>query len=173
MALKSTTCTVEIDITDMDRNYYRTHTITLAHPATETDERMMVRILAFICQANDSLSFGEGPDEPAVWKRDTAGNVDLWIEAGEPDDKRLIKACAKAKQVVVYSYASSAPGWWNQTAPKVERDNLAVFHIQGVPTSRLNALAGREMKLHCMVQDGQVWLTGGDETVQLDIATLK
>jgi len=173
MAIKATSCTAELDITDVDRNYYRTHNLSLAHPATETDERMMVRLLAFACQAQESLSFGEGPDEPAIWKRDHAGNVDLWIEVGEPEEKKLAKACGRAKKVIVYSYASSAQGWWNQIGVRLERDNLTVMHIQGVPTSRLNTLADRDMKLHCMLQDGQAWLTGKEETVQLDIATLK
>ncbi|MBT9588308.1 YaeQ family protein [bacterium] len=173
MAAKVTTVTAELDISDMERNYYRTHNLTLAQPQSETDERLMVRVLAFALQADDLLRFGEGGEEPALWVRDTAGNPEVWIEIGEPDEKRLQKACARAKQVIVYSYASSAQGWWNRIGAKADRDNLIIYHIQGVPTSRLNTLCQREMKLHCMVQDGQVWLTGGDETVQLDVATLK
>lgn len=173
MAPKTTLFTAELDISDMERNYYRTHNLSLERPASETDEHLMVRILAFACQAHESLSFGEGSDEPAVWKRDPAGAVEAWIDIGEPDDKRLLRACGRAKQVIVYSYASSAQGWWNQIGGKVDRDNLTVFHLQGVPTSSLNKLVERNMKLHCMIQDGQLWLTGGDETVQLDIATLK
>ena len=139
---------------------------------SETDERLMVRILAFACQASDSLSFGETPEEPALWKRDGAGAVEAWIEVGEPDEKRLLKACAKAKQVIVYSYASSAQGWWNQVGAKINKDNLTIYHIVGVPTSNLNKLFDRDMKLHCMLQDGQIWLSRGEDTVQLDIATL-
>lgn len=173
MAAKSTTVTVELDISDMERNYYRTHHLTLTQGANETEERLMVRLLAFACQADDGLRFGEGADEPALWTRDTAGNPQLWIEVGETDEKRLQKVCGRAKKVVVYSYASSAPGWWNQIGSRCSRDNLEVYNFQGVPTSRLSALYSSDMKLHCMIQDGQLWLTGGDETVQIDIGTLK
>jgi len=173
MAAKTTTVTVELDISNMERNYYRTHNLTVTQGANETEERLMVRLLAFACLAEDNLRFGEGPDEPALWIRDTAGNPVLWIEVGETDEKRLQKACARAKQVVVYAYATSAPGWWNQIGTRSNRDNLAVHHFQGVPTSRLAALYSSDMKLHCMIQDGQLWLTGGDETVQIDIGTLK
>ena len=173
MAPKATMFTAELDISDMERNYYRTHNLTLARPASETDERMMVRILAFACQAGENLSFGEGAEEPALWKRDQAGAAEVWIEIGEPDEKRLQRACVKAKRVIVYAYASSAQGWWNQIGGKLERDNLTVYHILGVPTSTLNKLVSRDMKLHCMIQDGQIWVTGGDDTVQLDIDTLK
>jgi len=173
MAAKTTPYEVELDISDMERNYYRTHRFTLARGASETEERLMVRLIAFACQAGDGISFGEGPDEPVLWKRDPKGGVELWVEVGEPDDKRLLKACGRAKQVVVYSCASSAQGWWNQVGGKVERDNITVYHIRGVATSALSKLAERSMKLHCMIQDGQVWLTGGEETVQLDIDTIK
>lgn len=173
MAPKTTTITAEIDISDMERNYYRTHACTLTQAATETEDRVMVRILAFALQADDALRFGESQDDPALWTRDTAGNVDLWIEVGETEEKRLQKACARAKKVIVYAYASSAPGWWNQIGGRSDRDNLTVYHIQGVPTSRLSSLYARDMKLHCMIQDGQLWLTGGEETVQLDVVSLK
>jgi uncharacterized protein YaeQ len=173
MAAKGSTVTVELDISDMERNYYRTHNLSLTQAPSETDERLMVRILAFACQAQEALRFGESADEPALWSRDVAGNVETWIEIGETEEKRLQKACGRAKKVIVYSYASSAPGWWNQVGGRLERDNLTVYHIQGVPTSSLSQLARRDMQLHCMIQDGQVWLTAGDDTVQLDIATLK
>lgn len=172
MAAKATTVTAEIDISDLERNYYRTHKLTLTQGANETDERLMVRVLAYACQADDALRFGDGPDEPTLWVRDATGNVDTWIEVGEPDEKRLQKACLKAKQVLVYCYASSAQGWWNQIGPRLGRDNITIYHVRGVPTSRLNKLADRDMKLHCMIQDGQIWITGNDETVQLDIATI-
>ena len=173
MAAKATTYTAELDISDMERNYYRTHNLNVTSPPNETEERLMVRIIAFACQADDALRFGDTADEPAVWTRDQAGNVDLWIEAGEPDEKRLQKACVRAKKVIVYSYASSAQGWWNDIGTRLDRDNLTVYHIRGVPTSPLSRLVERNMKLHCMLQDGQVWLTAGDDTVQLDIDTLK
>ena len=101
MAAKTTPYEVELDISDMERNYYRTHRFTLARGASETEERLMVRLIAFACQAGDGISFGEGPDEPVLWKRDPKGGVELWVEVGEPDDKRLLKACGRAKQVVV------------------------------------------------------------------------
>lgn len=170
MAAKTTPCELEIDISDMERNYYRTHNVTIQRGANETDVKLMVRILAFACQADDGIAFGDTPDEPAVWKRDATGTVERWVDVGEPDDKRVVRACGQAREVVIYSSASSAQGWWNQVGPKVgARDNLTVYHLRGIATSALGKLADKSMKLHCMIQDGQVWLTGGDETVQLDI----
>ena len=169
MAIKTTPYEVEIDISDMERNYYRTHRFTILRGPSETEEKMMVRILAFACQAEDGLAFGEASDEPTLSKRDGSGNVERWIDVGEMDDRRLLRAAGVAREVVVYSAASSAQGWWAQVGPKVNRDNVTVYHFRGVPTSGLGKLADRDMKLHCMIQDGQVWLTGNEETIQLDI----
>lgn len=167
MAVKTTPYEVEIDISDMERNYYRTHRFTLQRGPNETEEKLMVRVLAFACQAEDGLVFGDSQDEPTVCKRDSSGAIENWIDVGEVDDKRLLRACGAARQVVVYSAASSAQGWWNQVGPKVNRDNLTVYHLRGVPTSGIGRLADRNMKLHCMIQDGQIWLTGNEDTIEL------
>ncbi|MBS2033914.1 YaeQ family protein [bacterium] len=169
MAIKTTPYEVEIDISDMERNYYRTHRFTLLRGPNETEEKLMVRVLAFACQAEDGLSFGDAAEEATLCKRDGTGAIERWIDVGEVDDKRLLRACNSSGQVVVYSAASSAQGWWNQVGPKVNRDNLTVYHLRGVPTSGLGRLAERDMKLHCMIQDGQIWLTGNEDTIELAI----
>lgn len=172
MAVKTNTYQVELEIVDTERNYYRTHNLTLSRPQSETEEKTMVLLVAFACQAADGLVFGDSPEEPTMLTRDGAA-IDHWLEVGEPDVKRLLAACSKAKQVIVYAYASSAPGWWNQTSAKADKENLSIYHILGVPTSGLGKLLQRETKLHCMIQDGQIWVTADDVTVQLDIDTLK
>ncbi|MFN8606943.1 MAG: YaeQ family protein [Vulcanimicrobiota bacterium] len=172
MAVKTTPYEVEIDISDMERNYYRTHRFTLLRGPNETEEKLMVRVLAFACQAEEGLAFGDSAEEPTVCKRDATGAIERWIDVGEVDDRRLLRACSSARQVVVYSAASSAQGWWNQVGPKVNRENLTVYHFRGVPTSGLGRLAERDMKLHCMIQDGQIWLTGNEETVELALDRL-
>jgi len=107
-----------------------------------------------------------------LWQKDLTGVLDVWIEIGHPDEKRILKACGRSRQVVVYSYASSSAIWWNQMAPKLERaKNLSVFHIP--QATALSKLAERNMKLHCMIQDGQVWLTAGDETVSLELTKFR
>lgn len=175
MALKSTIFKAELDIADVERGYYETHSLTLARHSSETDERMMVRLMAFACHAHEFLAFTEGlgnPDEPDLWQKDLTGVIDLWVEVGQPDEKRILKACGRARQVAVYCYASSSAIWWKQIGPKLERaKNLTVYHIPGA--SQLEKLAERNMKLHCTIQEGQLWLTAGDETVQIERVKLR
>lgn len=177
MALKATIFKAELQIADMDRHYYGDHALTIARHPSETDERMMVRVLAFALHAHEALSFGKGlstDDEPDLWQKDLTGAIDLWIDVGQPDEKRILKACGRAAQVVVYSYSSNSGIWWNQAGSKLDRArNLSVMNIPSATSLELAKLAQRTMQLHCTIQDGQVWLSGGDQTVQIDLAALK
>lgn len=177
MALKSTIFKADLQIADMDRHYYADHALTIARHPSETDERMMVRLLAFALHAHDSLSFGKGlstDDEPDLWQKDLTGAIDLWIEVGQPDEKRLLKACGRSMQVVVYSYSSASHIWWSQIAGKVERaKNLRVLNLPVDASAALGKLVQRTMQLQCTIQDGLVWMSSGDQTVQLDLTVLK
>jgi hypothetical protein len=105
MALKSTIFKIDLQIADMDRGYYADHALTIARHPSETDERMMARVLAFALFAAEDLSFGNGlstNDEPDLWRRDLTGEVLLWVDVGQPDEKLIRKACHRARQVVVW-----------------------------------------------------------------------
>ena len=177
MALKATIYKAELSIADMDRNYYDTHTLTLARHPSETDERMMVRLLAFAIHAHEHLTFTKGlfdTDEPDLWQKDLTGAIQLWIEVGQPDDKKLMKGAGRSEQVVVYSYNATSHIWWKALANKVDRaKNLSVINLQSEATEQLAKMAQRTMQLQCTIQDGQIWLTDGAETVLIERETFK
>ena len=69
MAQKATIYKVELSVSDMDRNYYETHNLTVAKHPSETDERLMLRIIAFALNAHEKLEFSKGistDDEPDI-----------------------------------------------------------------------------------------------------------
>lgn len=177
MALKATIYKAELSIADMDRNYYATHSLTLARHPSETDERMMVRLLAFAIHADEALSFTKGMfdvEEPDLWQKDLTDAIQLWIEVGQPDDRRILKGCGRSEHVIVYSYSAASPIWWKQLANKVERaKNLTVINLPSETTAALEKMAQRTMQLQCTIQDGQIWLTDGVDTVQVDREQLK
>ena len=177
MALKATIYKAELQIADMDRNYYQEHILTLARHPSETDERMMVRLLAFALHANEALTFTKGlfdTDEPDLWQKDLTGAIDLWIEVGQPDEKRLMKACGRAEKVIVYSYSATSNIWYKGIANKLERaKNLTVINIPAEASAQLEQLAKRNMQLQCTIQDGQIWLTDSVETVLIERETFK
>jgi len=178
MALKATIFKAELQIADMDRRYYGDHTLTIARHPSETDERMMVRLLAFAMHADGALSFGRGlstDDEPDLWQKDLTGTIEIWIDVGLPDEKRVRRACGRARQVFVYSYGGrGAELWWDQVNAKLGRvENLSVISLPAASTQALAALAFRNMQLQFTIQDGQIWISDKDKVVEVGPATLK
>lgn len=178
MALKATIYKAELQVSDTDRNYYQSHALTLAQHPSETEERLMVRLCVFALHADPALEFGKGlseDEEPALWKKSLTGDIELWIEIGQPDEKRIRKACGRARRVFIYCYQKrSAEIWWRQIEKQLERfDNLGVYSLPDIPVEALGKLIQRSMQLNCTVQDGQLWLSLDDQTVQLEPAAWK
>ncbi|VAX10914.1 YaeQ protein [hydrothermal vent metagenome] len=178
MALKATIFKADLQIADMDRNYYQDHALTLARHPSETDERMMVRLLTFVLHADTELSFTKGlstGDEPDLWLKELSGEIDLWIDIGQPDEKRIRKACGRARQVYIYCYSGrSADIWWEQNGAKLQRfKNLKVINLADNAGAALAGLAHRNMQLQCTVQDGQVWLVGDNGSVEVSFSEWK
>ncbi|HJV24281.1 MAG TPA: YaeQ family protein [Aromatoleum sp.] len=172
MALKATIYKADLSVADMDRGYYGDHNLTIARHPSETDERMMVRLLAFGLYADPALSFAKGlcvDDEPDLWQKDLTGAIERWIDVGQPDEKWIRKACGRADEVVVISFGRASDVWWNGVKDKVARlGNLTVWNLDSDIAPALAALTKRTMRLQCTVQDGQVWMTDGTETVVVE-----
>lgn len=159
MALKSTIYKIDLNIADMDRHYYGQHNLTVARHPSETDERMMVRLIAFTLFANDEISFGKGlsdEEEPDVWHKDLTGAIQLWIDVGLPTEKDIRKACGRARQVAVVLYGGRvADMWWAQNSKGLLKlDNLTVINLPD--TEALANAAARSLNVSCTIQDGEV-----------------
>ncbi|RLA17979.1 MAG: hypothetical protein DRQ62_14355 [Gammaproteobacteria bacterium] len=172
MAISSTINKISLNIADMDRHYYQSHELTVAQHPSETDFRFMVRLIAFMANASEQISFTKGldsDDEPDLWQKTLTDEIELWIDLGQPDEKRIRKACGRAKQVIIYTYDErKAKVWWEQQQSKLQRfSNLNVVHInaQGV-----EAMVKRSMQLQCNIQEGEIYLDDGELslTVTLD-----
>lgn len=178
MAQNSTIFKAELQITDMDRHYYASHQLTLARHPSETDERMMIRVLAFALNASEDLTFGKGmssEDEPDLWEKDLTGSVKRWIEVGQPDEKRIRKACGVSREVIIYPYSgNSADMWWEQNKRNIEKlDKVSVINIPFESTDVLGKLAQRGMQLQCTIQDGEIWFTDNNAALQVQLQALK
>lgn len=177
MALKSTICKADVQISNMDSHYYAQHSLTLAQHPSETEERLMLRVLAFMLHASETLEFGKGisnDDEAALWQKDLTDHVELWIEVGTPDEKRIRKACHRAEQVVIYTYGGRAvPIWWQHIQKTLGRfDNLRVINVAQETIDALSRLHERTMQLQCTIQDGAIWVSNNQETVPVTLEPL-
>ncbi|EAQ45945.1 hypothetical protein MED193_06119 [Roseobacter sp. MED193] len=169
MAQKATIYKVELSVSDMDRHYYETHKLTVAKHPSETDERMMVRLLAFALNANEQLELTKGlstDDEPDIWQKSLSGELDLWVALGLPSEKIIRQSCGKAKEVIVYSYGRTADVWWDKIKNSTTRfENLQVVNFSENETRELAELANRSMKLQVNIQDGDVMVSVDDRIV--------
>ena len=178
MALKSTIFKVNVAIADIDHGYYADHALTLARHPSETDERMMVRLVALalnahqlndMCNGDGTLAFGAGlsdPDDPDVSLTDFTGQKRLWIEVGQPEEKPIAKACGKADAVVLYPFHHAAEVWWKGMEGKLARqDKLQVWRLPSDTAQALAALAERSMQLQATIQEGALTLSSNLGTV--------
>ena len=172
MAIKATIFKVELNISDIDRNYFHDHKLTIARHPSENDVRMMARLVAFVLNAHEYLVLTQGVsrgDEPDLWRKDLNGNIEVWIDLGQPDEKRIRKACGRAKEVIIYAYSgNSANVWWKKINPNINRfKNLSVINLPAEAIQEMAALAQRAMDFPCTIQEGEVWISGRDKTVKI------
>ncbi len=171
-----------LQLAHLDRALYADHALTLALHPSETEERLMMRLLAFALETppddeRGALQFARGisdTEEPDLWQRDLTGSIVHWLEVGQPDARRLARACGRAERVSLYVYAAAAPIWWAGVRADVARlGNLAVWRIDAAESKALAGLAARAMQLQVTVQEGHVWFAAGDRTVEITPIVLK
>jgi len=168
MATKATIYRVALNIADMDEHNYSEHNLTIAKHPSENDLRLMVRVVAFILNADEDLIFCKGIDEdgePDLWQKDLSGDIKLWIDLGQPDEKRIKKACSKSEKVIIYTYQKGmAEAWFKQIEKSLKRfKNLSVVHIGS--DSNLEQLVQRSMALQCNTIDRELTLIDDDNSI--------
>jgi len=178
MAQKATIYKAEVNLANMDKDIYLDQNLTIAQHPSETVQRMMLRIVAWALNADERLIFSKGlsdEDEPDLWQKSYSDEIELWIDLGTPDEKRIKKGSVRAKQSVIFSYGTnSAKDWWKQNASAANKfDNLSVYFVNDDMMEALSELASRTMQLQFSISDGDIWLTSGDNSVQLEIECWK
>lgn len=172
MALGATIYKIELHVADNDRHYYGSHALTIARHPSETAERMMVRLIAFSMHADENLAFTRGlseADEPDIWLKDLTGEVDLWVEVGQPTDTRILRACGLAEQVVVYCFNGHASKiWWDSISKKMDRaKNLKIICLPSENIRSLATQVERSMVMHVNIQENELLITTGNKTISL------
>ena len=168
MATKATIHKALLNIANMDSHYYAEHNLTMAKHPSETDLRLMVRLISFILNADDTLAFSKGisqDDEPDLWKKSLGGEIELWIDLGQPDEKRIKKACGRSEEVIIYTYQEGmAAAWWKGIQTSLTRfKNLKVVSLE--IEGDIEALAKRAMSLQANISDGELTLIDEDQSV--------
>lgn len=176
MAIKATISKANVQLSDIDRGLYADYPVVIARHPSETDERMLIRLLAFALNVpadgdHGPLEFAKDmwdADEPSLWQKDYTGDILHWIEVGQPDEKRLLRMTARVGRVSVYSFSASTPIWWKNIESKISRArNLTVWQIPSHQSESLASLAQRTMELQVTVQDGAIWVGDGKSSIEV------
>lgn len=181
MALKAIIHKARVSYSDLDRNVYTDHELTLARHPSETEERMMVRLLAYVLNVpadNDqgTLEFDKDmwePDEPALMQRDHTGLPMHEIELGQPEERRLVRACGRSKKVTVYTFGGNVPTWWAGVSARLAKvRNLTVWQIPTEQAQALGTLAEKTMEVQITLQDGVLFVGVGEKSVEITLLRL-
>lgn len=179
MALKAKIFKAELNVSDMDKHYYAAHALTLARHPSETDERLMARVAAFALYASEHLLFAKGlssDEEPDIWQKNAAGEIELWIDLGLPSVERIRKACSRAQSVVIAVYGSehAVKPWWQKLEKDLQRfKHLSVVRFDPDASKRLASLVSPGMQLQAMIEDGDLWLSDSQENIEIKSVLLK
>lgn len=168
MALKATIYKALLNIANMDTHYYAEHNLTLAQHPSENDLRLMVRLAAFALNADEDLTFTKGisqDDEPDLWIKALDGSIKLWIDLGQPDEKRIKKACGRSEKVIIYMFVqNSAEAWWKQMENSLKRfKNLSVVLLK--MDGEIESLLKRGMSLQCNISDGELTMINDEQSI--------
>ncbi len=170
MAANATIYKANINIANMDTHYYAEHSLTLAKHPSENDLRLMIRLVAFVLNANEDLVFCKGisqDDEPDLWQKNLSGDIELWIDLGQPDEKRIKKACGRSKKVIIYVYQEGmATSWFKQNKKLLNRfNNLSIIYLN--IDGDIEELCERSMNLQANISDGELNLINDDMSVSI------
>ncbi|MFD2178214.1 YaeQ family protein [Veronia pacifica] len=172
MSLKSTIYKAHVNVADMDRNVYVDQSLTLAKHPSETEQRMMLRILGWCLFADENLQFTKGlcvDSEPELWKKTYCDTVELWIELGLPDEKRIKRACSLSSRVVLLTYNDNASSVWKkQSLNKLYPfANLTVINVQDEILDAAANEVERTMSIQATIEDELVWFSIGDKVISI------
>ncbi len=175
MAISATIFKAVLTIADMNRHYYQQHELTVAQHPSENNFRFMVRLIAFALNASEELTFTKGlstDDEPELWQKSLTGEIELWVDFGQVDEKRIRKACGRAKEVRLYTYNDrKSTVWWKQNQNKYKRyKNLNVYHLHA---DGCDDLVSRKMELLFNIDDHEVSVSNEETAVTVRVKKLE
>lgn len=162
MATKPTIYRFAISLSDMNREHYETLNLTVAQHPSETNERMLVRVLAFCLNAQDGLKFTDGlssPDTADLWARTLHDSIELWIDVGEPAAEKIKKATRQSPVVKVYSFNSKASVWWTQNQESISSLPASVYKFAWPEVQKFATLLERTMDMSISISGESAYIS--------------
>lgn len=178
MALKSTIFKVKLSVSNLNIHHYQDYSLTIAKHPSETDQRMMFRLIAFSLLSEENLELTKGlssDSEPDLWKINYDGSIDHWIELGHPDERRIRQMCSKAKKVSIFTYQDNTSlAWFKTVEDHLHRfDHLNVTHLNIVDSEDIVSFVERGMNFGVSIEDNEIWLSNDENRINLQFTMVK
>ena len=170
MALKPTIYKFRISLTDMNRDYYDSFNLTVAQHPSETEQRMMARIMAFCINASPELEFTKGLssiEEPDLWQKSLDDQILEWVDVGEPDPERVKKATRLSKSVRVFSFNTKSNVWWEQNKGKFGYLKAQIVRLDNDGIEQLAAMTQRTMDLSVMLSGNSAFVNSDTQSAEV------
>jgi uncharacterized protein YaeQ len=176
MALQATIYNFDIELADNDRAVYESLSLRLARHPSESDEHLIARLLAYLMEFTNGITFSRGvsePDEPAIAVRDPTGAITTWIDIGTPDAARLHKASKAARRVVVYTHKDPAQLLNQLAGEKIHRaDTLELYAIDRALVAALVARLERRVAFSMSVAERELYVSLATENLTGNVVRL-
>ena len=173
MAQPSTIYRVKIQLSDIDRGIYETLQASVARHPSETEERLVAKLLAYALFYEDDLQFAKGVgagDEPDLWSKEPDGRTLAWVEVGLPEAERLIKASRHSGRVALLACGSALPNWERQQLPKLTGvATIAIVSVDQDFIRRLVGLLERVITWEITITEGTLYLQIAGESLETPI----
>jgi len=173
MALNSLIYKVNVTLSNFDIHYYDEFNLTMAKHPSENEERMMYRLIAFLYCGSEKLKFTKGlseTDEPELWEKGHSGEILHWVELGQPDEKRIRKACGKSERVSIFTFHhEKALTWVSKIKNKIDFSKVEIVLLNATDNGPIDKIAERTMRLSCTIEDNYLYLGNDLERVGIEV----
>ena len=168
--------TIDLQLSDVDRNRYESIQATLARHPSETEERVVARVLAYALCYREGLAFTRGissGDEPDLWVKGPDWRIAEWIEVGLPDPDRLIKASRHCGRVILFASGSSLPRWTAQHLARLSGcSNVTVIGFEQQFLDCVTRQLQRTISWSLTITENSLYLGADNGTVETSILHL-
>jgi uncharacterized protein YaeQ len=164
----------QIELSDIDRGVYESLDFRVAQHPSETYPYMLSRVFAYCLAYQERLEFTPGgladPEAPALRKLGLRGDVETWIEIGNPSARKLHKASKTAQEVMIFTYKNPEVLLTEIRNNDVHRANeLQIYSFSGDFLTAVSESTDKNNRWTLLVQQGQMDLTVGEQTFSGEI----
>jgi uncharacterized protein YaeQ len=101
------------------------------------------------------------------------GNLELWIDVGEPASDRIKKATRVASLVKVYCFNNKASTWWEKNRSNLAELSASIFQFQWNEIQALADKVERTMDVSITITENSAYVATKRGECEVSLLTLQ